>query len=137
MTCHDHVFARIPLTSGFVLGVAPLPLHFFLPKDISYELAAITLVLIAGIYIGYAFKDGRPKTIFLELSVAILFAAAAWLGMNGYPLLIVAALAAHGLWDLLHHKIVATDVPRWFIPFCAICDWIMAAGLLLIWTFPD
>lgn len=135
MTSHDHIFARVPLTSGFLLGVLPLPIHIFLPKELSYELAAITLVLIAGIYIGYAFKDGRPRTILLEFSTAIVFAAAAWIGLNGYPFVIAGALAAHGLWDLLHHNLINTDVPRWFIPFCVICDWIMAIGLVLIWNF--
>jgi hypothetical protein len=128
-----HIFARIPLTSGFLLGVLPVPVHLFLPARLSYELAAITLVLIAGIYIGYAFKDGRPRTVFLEFSIALVFAAAAWIGLNGYPYVIVAALAAHGLWDLLHHNLIKTDVPRWFIPFCVICDWVMAASLTLIW----
>ncbi|SHI00416.1 DUF6010 family protein [Marivita hallyeonensis] len=135
MTVPSHIFARVPLTSGFLFGVLPLPIHVFLPVVLSYQLAAITLVLIAGIYIGYAFKDGRPQTILLEFSVALAFATAAWLGLNGYPYVIAAALAAHGLWDLLHHNLVKTDVPRWFIPFCVICDWIMATGLILIWGF--
>ena len=129
-----NVFARIPLTSGFLLGVLPLPVHLFLPARLSYELAAITLVLIAGIYIGYAFKDGRPRTVFLEFGIALVFATAAWVGLNGYPYVIAAALAAHGVWDLLHHNLIKTDVPRWFIPFCVICDWVMAASLTLIWS---
>jgi len=130
----QHIFARVPLTSGLVLGVLPLPIHLFIPLERSYELAAITLVLIAGVYIGYAFKDGRPKIIILEFATALAFAGAAWLGLNGYPLAIVGALLAHGGWDLLHHRIIKTDIPRWFIPFCVICDWIMALGLMLIWA---
>lgn len=134
MNDQSHIFARVPLTSGFLLGVVPLPVHVFLPDELSYQLAAITLVLIAGIYIGYAFKDGRPSKVMLEFFVAIAFAAAAWVGLNGYPYVIAGALFAHGLWDLLHHNLIKTEVPRWFIPFCVICDWFMAAGLMLIWT---
>ena len=134
MYSDQHIFARIPLTSGFLLGVIPLPLHLFLPLRLSHELAAITLVLIAGNYIGFAFKDGRPKTVALEFTTAVAFAASAWVGLNGHPLVIVAALAAHGVWDVLHHNMMKTDIPRWYVPFCAICDWIMAAGLLLIWS---
>ncbi|MGH1413593.1 MAG: DUF6010 family protein [Pelagimonas sp.] len=133
MEIDKHIFARIPLTSGFLLGVLPLPLHLVLPLRLSYELAAITLVLIAGVYIGYAFKDGRTKTIVVEFTTALAFAAAAWIGLNGYPFVIAAALAAHGLWDLLHHNLIETEIPRWYISFCVICDWIMAVGLLLIW----
>ena len=135
MISQNHIFARVPLSSGFLLGVLPLPLHLFLPVQLSYELAAITLVLIAGIYIGYAFKDGRPKIVFLEFFIALAFAAAAWIGLNGYPYVIVGALALHGLWDLLHHNLIKTVVPRWFIPFCVICDWVMAGSLTLIWSF--
>ncbi|KEJ91040.1 DUF6010 family protein [Sulfitobacter donghicola] len=135
MNKQSHIFERIPLTSGLLLGVLPLPIHVFIPIQLSYELAAITLVLIAGIYIGYAFKDGRPNTVFLEFSVALAFAATAWVGMNGYPFMIIGALVAHGFWDLLHLKLIKTDVPRWYIRFCVICDWVMAASLTLIWSF--
>jgi hypothetical protein len=134
MASNQHILARVPRTSGLILGILPLPLHIFIPVQLSYELAAITLVLIAGVYVGYAFQDGRSKTILVELSGAAAFAGAAWLGLNGYPMVIVVALAAHGFWDLLHRNLITTDVPRWYIPFCAMFDWVMAAGLFLIWS---
>jgi len=55
--------------------------------------------------------------------------------MNGYPVVILGALALHGLWDLLHHRLIDTEIPRWYIPFCAIVDWVMAASLFIIWNF--
>lgn len=128
-----HIVARLPLKSGAVLGLMPLPVHIFLPAELSHQLAAITLVLIAGIYIGYAFKDGRPRSIVVELIGAAGFCAAAWLGLNGAPYFIVAALALHGLWDLAHHSLLDTEVPRWYIPFCAVVDWVMAVSLFAIW----
>jgi hypothetical protein len=112
----------------------PLPVHLFLAPELSYQLAAITLVLIAGIYIGYAFKDGRVQSILIEFPTALVFSAAAWLGINGYPSFIIVALALHGLWDLMHHNLIDTEIPRWYIPFCAVVDWIMAASLFVIWN---
>ncbi|QBF31411.1 DUF6010 family protein [Thalassococcus sp. S3] len=134
MTAIDqHVFATAPIKSGVLLGLLPLPVHMFLPAGPSYQLAAITLVLIAGVYLGYAFKDGRAKAISIECIGAAAFATAAWLGLNGYPLAIVIALALHGVWDVLHVKLIDTDIPPWYVPFCSFVDWIMAAGLYLIW----
>jgi hypothetical protein len=127
-------FSRLPVRSGVMIGVAPLPFHLVVSPELSYELAAITLVLIAGVYIGYAFKDGRASSILIELPTALAFSGAAWAGMNGYPSLIIAALALHGLWDLLHHNVVKTEIPRWYIPFCAATDWVMAACLFFIWN---
>ncbi|SDR21122.1 hypothetical protein SAMN04515695_3438 [Pseudovibrio sp. Tun.PSC04-5.I4] len=122
-----------------ILGVIPLPVHFFLPLNISHQFAAIVLVLIAGVYMGYAFRDGRMHVILIELGVACLFAAAGLLGINGYPIAIVFAFSAHGVWDVLHHNFIDTQMPRWYIPFCAVYDWVAALGLLLIWTvyFPS
>lgn len=134
MTKKSHILARLPVQSGIVLGILPIPAHFFLPLELSYQLAAITLVLIAGVYIGYAFNDGRIHTFLIELATAIGFSSAAWLGINGYPSLIILALAMHGFWDLLHHNLIDTQMPRWYIPFCAVVDWIMAASLFAIWN---
>jgi hypothetical protein len=134
MSDKSHVLSRLPVQSGIVLGIVPLPVHFFLPPELSYQLAAITLVLIAGIYVGYAFKDGRIRSLLIELTTAIAFSAAGWLGINGHPSAIVIALALHGLWDILHHSLIDTEMPRWYIPFCAAVDWVMAASLLAIWT---
>lgn len=129
-----HVISNFPVWSGVVLGILPLPVHLLLSAELSHQLAAITLVLIAGVYVGYAFKDGRVHSILIELPTALVFSAAAWLGMNGYPDFILAALALHGLWDLLHHRLIDTEIPRWYIPFCAAVDWVMATSLFIIWN---
>lgn len=135
MTEESTILARFPMQSGVIFGLVPLPVHIFLPTALSQQLAGITVVLIAGVYIGYAFKDGRKHVIAIELSTALVFAAAAWLGINGVPQAILAVLVLHGIWDLLHHRMIDTEVPRWYVPFCAVVDWVMAASLLMIWTF--
>ncbi|KZL16140.1 hypothetical protein [Pseudovibrio sp. Ad26] len=127
------ILARLPISSGLILGILSLTAHFFLPLELSHQFAAIVLVLIAGVYIGYAFKDGRMHTILTEVVVASLFGAAALLGLNGYPMAIVGAFVAHGLWDVLHHNLIDTHMPRWYIPFCAVYDVGAALGLLAIW----
>ncbi len=133
MTQDLHPLSRYPHASGLLVGLLPLPVHLLLPSLWSHQLAAITLILIAGIYIGYGFKDGRPKALATELLTALGFTAAAWFGMLGYPWVIALALAMYGVWDVLHHSLIDTEIPRWYIPFCATVDWVMAACLMAIW----
>ena len=124
---------RAPMSAGLVLGVFPLPLHLLLSATQSYQVAALSLILIAGVYLGYAFQDGRTHVVLTELTVATIFLIAGWFGMNGLPILIVGAFFMHGLWDYLHHTVIDTEMPRWYIPFCAIYDFAAGAGLATIW----
>lgn len=128
--------SKFPVKTGFVLGVLPLPIHYFLPLPLSHELAALSVVLIAGVYLGYAFMDERLKVMLIELTISFIFFAGAWIGINGFPILIILALFLHGIWDLLHHNLIDTKMPRWYIPLCAVFDWITALALAVIWYFP-
>ena len=119
--------------SGGILGVLSLPGHLFFDHHLSVLVAAFTLVLIAGVYLGYAFHDGRPKIIAIEGAIASAFVVAALYAVVRQPWALPLAFAAHGIWDALHHRHVGTEMPRWYIPFCAIYDWITAAGLAAIW----
>jgi hypothetical protein len=97
-------------------------------------LAALTLALIAGVYLGFAFNDGRLSVMFTELFVALGFTSVALAGVISWPAWTAIAIAMHGLWDWTHHReSVPTQMPRWYVPFCAVYDWIYAAGLLGIW----
>lgn len=127
------ILERAPLSAGLVLGVMPLPLHLLLTETLSHQVAALTLILIAGVYLGYAFQDGRLRIILIELTIATCFLVAGWLGINGHPELIIGAFVAHGVWDYLHHPLIDTQMPRWYIPFCALYDLAAGAGLALIW----
>ena len=122
-----------PLLSGGILGIASLPAYLMLQHVNSILLAALILVLIAGVYLGYAFSDGRWKIIATEGVVASVFLGAAFIGVSGWQWAIPIAFALHGLWDAAHHSRVGTIMPHWYIPFCAVYDWATAAGLCLIW----
>ena len=131
---HTHVMATHPRLTGSGLAVLSLPLHLVLPAQTSVLLAALTLSLIAGVYLGFAFVDGRLSVMTTELVVALAFTGAALAAAISWPAWIAAALAAHSLWDWAHHQErVPTRMPRWYVPFCAIYDWVYAAGLLGIW----
>lgn len=81
------------------------------------ELAALTLALIAGIYVGLALNAGHPRAVI----VAAVFLGASWVTLSWSPLATAAALAAHGAWDVARHlRGVSTRMPRRYVPFCSV-----------------
>ena len=92
---------------------------------------ALGLVLIAGIYIGFAVADGRPRVIAVESTVASVFVVVAAVAVTGSEWLIVAGLIGHGLKDLWQHRNRFVANMRWWPPFCAVVDFVAAAGVAL------
>ena len=127
------ILAARPATIGAVLALSSLPAHLLLPVSASHEAAAVVLTLVAGIYVGFALQDGRAGAIITEGVVASGFIAAALAGLWVSVWAIPAAYVLHGLWDVAHHRTVTTAMPGWYVPFCAVFDWVFAAGLAAIW----
>jgi hypothetical protein len=126
---HRHL--RTPLAWGTVFGVfqAASPLVFF--WQTTPTVCALGLTLIAAVYIGFAFADGRRHVVAVETSVAAVFVVAAAAAVLGPPWVIVAGLAGHGLKDLWQHRTQFVANTRWWPPFCAAVDWV-AAGLIAV-----
>ena len=88
------------------------------------------LTLIAAVYIGFAVADGRPRVIAVESSVAGAFTLLAAAAVTGSAWLLVLGYAGHGLkdfWQERSHYVAGT---RWWPPFCAAVDWLVAAVLV-------
>lgn len=135
MTDQKSLLAKHPLPIAGLLALISLPIHAVLPEPLSMQLAAGILALIAGVYIGFAAKDGRISCLILETCVAVLFAVFAMVALAINPLWIVAGYIAHGAWDALHHSpFFDVEMPRWYIPMCAAYDVLAGIGLLIIWT---
>ena len=101
----------------------------FIPDAVAYH--AVWLAVIGAIYLGFAFADGRPSIVILEMVVATGFLAFAFLGLWQAPAFIAAGLVLHGCWDLLHRpRGITTKLPSWYPPFCAAFDFVFA-GLFL------
>ena len=130
------VFARRPILSGILVGLASLASHFFLPPQASLGFAAVLMALIAGIYFGFAVMNGSPGDQFVEFNVAGMFLVAAMLGMLLWPILLPLAYFGHALWDLAHHnrsRLSLVAIPQWYVPWCIVIDVIIGAGLLATW----
>ena len=129
------LIAAHPSVSGVVTGSGLGVPHVFLAKELSIALSALTLALIAGIYIGFAIVRGTETAFGVELVAAVGYTLVALLGITLTRWLIPLGLIAHGGWDLAHRRRRAalTDVPRWYVPFCAVVDLVYATALLAIW----
>ena len=116
-----------PVIWGVVVGAlqAASPLAFWwLDASIVY---AFGLVFIAGIYVGLAVADGRPKVIAVESIVASVFVVIAAVALTVSVWLIVVGLFGHGLKDLWQHRRQFVANTRWWPPFCLVVDWAAAA----------
>ena len=110
---------------GVIQAVSPLGFWWLEPKTVY----ALGLTLIAAVYIGFSVADGRGHVIAIESSVAGFFVVVAAVGVSGSAWLIVLGLAGHGLKDLWQHRTHFVRKTRWWPPFCATVDWVVA-GIL-------
>jgi hypothetical protein len=123
---------RAPVLWGVVFGLiqaaAPLGFWWLDPATVY----ALSLVLIAAVYIGFAVADGRPTVIAVETAVAAGFVLLAAVGVTGPAWLLVLGFAGHGLKDLWQHRRHYVANTRWWPPFCLVVDWVAAAILAVL-----
>ena len=122
---------RTPVFWGLVFGVANAVLPFgFWWLGLS-TVHALAISLIAAVYIGFAVADGRPKIIAVETCVAGVFVVLAAVGITETAWILVIAYFAHGAKDLWQHRTHFVAGTRWWPPFCAAVDFLVAAILAI------
>ena len=121
----------VPVLWGLVIGViqagSPLAVRWL---DAA-TLYALELVLIAAVYIGFAVADGRPKVIAVECTIAGAFVLLAAAGVTGSAWLLVLGYTGHGLKDFWQERSHYVANTRWWPPFCAAVDWLVAVVLAI------
>jgi hypothetical protein len=122
---------RTPILWGIVVGAlqaaTPVVL-WWLTSAVGY---ALGLAAIAAIYVGFAVADGRVKIIAVETTVTFTFFLVAAAAATGSPWLLAAGLAAHGLKDTWQHRTHFVATTRWWPPFCAAVDFVVAAVIVV------
>jgi len=120
---------RVPVLWGLVFGAiqaaSPLALRWLDQATVQ----ALLLALIAAVYIGFAVADGRPTVIAVESAVVGAFVLLAAAGVTGSAWLLVLGYAGHGLKDFWQERIRYVADTRWWPPFCAAVDWLVAVVL--------
>jgi hypothetical protein len=125
---------RAPILWGVIFGViqaaVPLGLWWLDPATVY----ALSLALIAAVYIGFAVADGRPTVIGVEAAVAVatVFVVVAAAAVTGTAWLLVAGFAGHGFKDLWQHRRQFVANTRWWPPFCLVIDFVAAAILVVL-----
>lgn len=115
---------------GAILALSVGLFATFTGLDRDRAVYPVVTMVIASYYALFAVMGGSQEALVIE-SVAILaFLGLAVAGFRTSLWLVVAVLAAHGLFDFIHsHLIVNPGVPAWWPAFCLAYDFVAAAYL--------
>ena len=115
---------------GLVLALAVSAYAAALGLDRDRAFYPVVLIVIALLYVLFAAMAGSPRLVLTESIIATAFIAVASVGFKRSLWLVAAGLAAHGVQDIFHLRVVANaGAPSWWPEFCATYD-IVAAGVL-------
>jgi hypothetical protein len=90
----------------------------------------VVTIVIASYYALFAVMGASTQALVLESLVGTVFLAAAVMGFKSSLWFVVAALAAHGIFDLGHGTVIVNPgVPSWWPQFCLTFDVTFAAYL--------
>jgi hypothetical protein len=126
----EHGGVPLAYLIGAVLafGVSGIATLIGLDRDRAFY--PTVLIVIASYYALFAVMGGSDHALGVETAVIAVFLAASIVGFKYSLWLVVAALAAHGVFDAVHDRLIANPgVPAWWPPFCLAYD-VVAAGYL-------
>jgi hypothetical protein len=90
------------------------------------------MIVIASLYALFAVMGASPNALVIEAVAGAAFIAAAVAGFKSSLWLVALALVAHGVFDLVHGRLIFNPgVPVWWPPFCLAYD--VVAGVYLAW----
>jgi hypothetical protein len=90
------------------------------------------MIVIASYYVLFAVMGASTHALVLESLVGAAFLLAAGYGFRSSLWVVAAALAAHGIFDLVHGAAISNPgVPSWWPEFCLTYD--VTAAAYLAW----
>ena len=118
------------LLVGLFLALAVGAFATTLRLDRDRAFYPTVMIVIAAYYVLFALMAASNDALLVELLVAAAFVTAAAIGFRWSLWIVAIALAAHGLFDLLHGVLINNPgVPAWWPGFCFAYD-VTAAGYL-------
>lgn len=106
------------LSSLYVLGL--IVSHAALPSQHVWIIAAFFSIIMNGTYVIEAVAQRRMVGI--ESGVALLLISASVLGVFIHPIFVIAAIFAHGIWDLAKHAGAGVPFLSWYTLGCFVVD---------------
>lgn len=124
---------------GLVLGLVVFGSSTVIGFDRERSFYPVVMIVIAAYYVLFAAMAASTSVVLLECVAAGAFMAAAVIGFRTGLWLVAAALAGHGVFDLVHHYVITNPgVPSWWPGFCMTADVVAAAYLaVLLMKRPD
>lgn len=121
------------LAAGVLLGVAALIPPALLSDADAFNLLAVLVAMISGVYLGFALVDGRLRAAAIEELGIVLFAVLAVVALSTRDARWLAGgLLGHAAWDAIHHpRAIDTAVPWWYVPLCIGFDVVVGAYALI------
>jgi hypothetical protein len=118
------------LVIGAVLALLIGIFATFIGLDRDRAFYPTVMIVIALYYALFAVMGGSVQAMLAESIVIVVFVGASIAGFRMSLWLVVAALAAHGLFDFFHGQLFANPgVPAWWPLFCLSYDVVAAAYL--------
>ena len=120
---------------GAILAIMVGGIASVLRLDRDRAFYPTVLIVIASYYALFAVMGGTGRTLAIEVAVIAGFVAVAGVGFRRSLWIVVAGLAAHGVFDAFHDQLITNPgVPAWWPQFCLTYD-VVAAGCLasLLW----
>ena len=103
-----------------------------LGMDRDRALYPAIMIVIASYYVLFAVMGGSTEALVIESAVAVVFVGLSVAGFKSTFLLVVVALATHGVFDFIHAQIIHNPgVPAWWPMFCLAYD--LTAAAYLAW----
>lgn len=120
------------LLVGLLLAVAIGLMATAVGLDRDRAFYPTVMIVIASLYALFAVLGGSTHALLLDSLLGAVFIAAAIWGFRSSLWVVAIALAAHGLLDLVHGRVVSNPgVPAWWPAFCGSYD--VVAGAYLAW----
>ena len=108
---------------GLVLAITVAAIGTMVGFDRERSFYATILIVIAYYYVLFAVMGASSRTLMLETAIASAFLLTAVMGFKINLWFIVAAIMAHGVFDMVHRVFFENPgVPRWWPGFCLTFD---------------
>jgi hypothetical protein len=122
----------MPYLTGIVLALTVSGLATVVGLDRDRAFYPTLVLVVASYYVLFAVIGGSGHALVVETLVMTGFLLVAMIGFKTSLWLVVAALAAHGVFDFFHGDLVANPgVPVWWPAFCLTYD--VTAAAFLAW----
>ena len=120
----------VALVVGAVLALAVGLFATGIGLDRDRAFYPVVTIVTASYYALFAVMGSSTHALTLEVLVGVVFLAVAVWGFKSSLWLVVAALAAHGIFDVGHDTVISNPgMPGWWPQFCLTFDVAIAAYL--------